>query len=651
MPLPVKKEAQLEQLRKIFCDVFDDDSLEITEKTQKSDIPGWDSVESVRITVAIEEAYDLRLNMAEVATIESVGDLLDLIPSDRESTPETESVAEHRTTTRPVPVTLAGTSTTTFLKDSLAAIGRQYGFDLDIYETEYGCFHQALLNADSDLYQHQPKFVVLHTNWRDLGLPPFSDDSTTEIDRLVDEWISLWNEIRAKSTATILQFAFDLPNHSSEGQLGWLIECGRTRSIQKLNLALAESAPDGVFFLPSPQPLANNWSDDRSWLSQRQHPSHQALSHLSDSICSAMQAAMGLTRKVLVLDLDNTLWGGVVGEVGVEGIDLGPTSAAGEAYQNFQRYAKELKQRGVLLAVCSKNDLTRAKAAFEQHESALLELSDFVDFQANWKRKSDNIRRIAENVNLGLDSFVFVDDSPNECEEVKQALPEVLTICIEGDPSDIIKKVQSTGAFEALSLSTEDKQRTDFYLQDKKRKQNAENSISYESYLSGLNMELTIAPLDKNKLKRAAQLVNKTNQFNLSLKRRTEAELEQFIHSPDRYARLVGLRDKFGDYGWVGLLLAESDGATWSIDTFIMSCRVFARGVENAMLNRIFADAREAGARSIIADYLQSGRNELVRECLLKNHFTEDRIDQERSRFHHEVSAHQPQETHFERLL
>ncbi len=642
-------EQHLEGLRTIFREVFDDEALQIHSSTRKSEIPGWDSVETVRILVAIEETYDLRLSMSDVATLDSVADFLALI--DAKQNPEEPKSANAPTSdSMTIPVSIAGTSTTTFLRESLERISSEYGLDLNMYESDFGSFHQELLDSNSRLYKHDPKFIILHANWRDLSLPPIAEDVAVEIERIVSEWKKLWQVILQHSDATILQFAFDIPETTSESNLGWLSQAGRSRIIHEANLELAKVAPDGVLFLPSPQSSSASWTDERAWLSQRQHPSHQALGQLSKSLLLTMRAALGITRKLLVMDLDDTIWGGVIGEVGVGGIDLGPTSARGEAYQMFQAYAKELMQRGILLAVCSKNDITRAKSAFTAHDSMILNLADFIDFQANWDRKSDNIRRIAESANLGLNSIVFVDDSPTECEEVRLALPEVLTICIEGDPADITSKIHESGAFEAISLSSEDKLRTNSYTQEKERKELAKNSVSYQSYLRGLCMKIEIAQLDTTTLQRASQLINKTNQFNLSLKRRTTAELNEFITNPISYARIIRLSDKFGDYGWIGVVLAQANQSTLTLDTLLMSCRVFARGVENVILDAIVNDAIAMGANNIVATYYPSDRNELVRDYLLKNGFTATKSHDSKVQFCLQLDNYTPNETYFEKI-
>ncbi len=323
---------------------------------------------------------------------------------------------------------------------------------------------------------------------------------------------------------------------------------------------------------------------------------------------------MGLTKKCLVLDLDNTLWGGVIGDDGLGGIRLGQGDGEGEAFLAFQRYAKALKQRGILLAVCSKNSEHVAKEVFEKHPEMVLRLDDISCFMANWNDKAANLREIARTLNIGLNSLVFADDNPVERSLVRQLAPEVVVPELPVDPADYIQAIAQHRYFQITSLGREDLQRAEYYRTNAHREELLSGSENVEDFLKSLAMVARIAPVDDVSLERTAQLINKSNQFNLTTRRRTAAEVMALAVDPEWFTCTVSLRDRFGDNGLISVLLAKREADSLVIDTWLMSCRVLKRGVERLLHNYLCRWARRHGLHRIRGEYLATVKNGLVKD-------------------------------------
>ena len=332
------------------------------------------------------------------------------------------------------------------------------------------------------------------------------------------------------------------------------------------------------------------------------------------SAASLLAAQMGLSKKCLVLDLDNTCWGGVIGDDGLGGIRLGQGDAEGEAFVAFQQYAKALKQRGVLLAVCSKNEEHIAKEVFEKHTEMVLRLDDISCFMANWTDKAANLREIARRLNIGLNSLVFIDDNPAERGLVRQLTPEVAVPELPEDPAGYIAAIEPYRYFQTLAIGKEDLQRAEYYRANSEREDALTGSANVEEYLRSLAMVARIGPITPMSLERSAQLINKSNQFNLTTRRRSAAEVSALVADSQWLTRTVSLADRFGDNGLISVLLAKVEGDSLVIDTWLMSCRVLKRGVETLLNNNICRWAAERGLRRICGDYIVTAKNDLVRE-------------------------------------
>jgi len=397
--------------------------------------------------------------------------------------------------------------------------------------------------------------------------------------------------------------------------LSSLASDGRRRLIRTINLALAD-VPPGVSLLDTEQIAAeagvDRWSNPRLWYLARQHPSSEALPILAEEQMAHVRAALGLSRKVLVCDLDNTLWKGIIGEDGVTGIKVGPGSPEGEAYADLQRYIGELKDRGIVLAVCSKNNPADAEAPFRERAGMVLRLEDFAVFLANWDDKATNLRRIAETIGVGLDSLVMIDDNPFERGWIRSQLPEVAVPELGASSFTYVRDLDRARCFPAITWSREDRLRAESYRVEQAREQSRATAGDLEGYLSGLQMRASCAPVGDANIERVAQLTNKTNQFNVTTRRRTIAEVRQLAATG--WTGVFSLQDRFGDYGIIGVLLAQPahEPACWTIDTWLMSCRVLRRDVEKFMMDCLVDAARAAGVRTLRAEYIRTEKNGLA---------------------------------------
>jgi FkbH-like protein len=380
--------------------------------------------------------------------------------------------------------------------------------------------------------------------------------------------------------------------------------------------------------------------DARLWLESKQPGSTRYLVEVAREAAQVIGSLRRAPHKVLVLDLDNTLWGGVVGDVGIEGIELGGTSPRGEAFKAFQTYILSLQQRGVLLAVCSKNEHERAIEPFRRHPEMVLREQHIVSFKANWQPKSDNLRQIAADLNLGLDSLVFVDDNPAEIDIVRNFAPAVKTILLGDDPAAYVAQLQDCRFFEPRALTAEDLVRTSQYQSEAMRQAELSSATDMPTYWKSLAMRATISDFTTIDLPRIVQLINKSNQFNLTTRRRTEADVTALMRDSRHSAFTLRLEDRFGDHGLVAIVVGSIDGECFEIDTWLMSCRVLQRQVEDETLNEIMRRARERGCNRVRGVYLPTAKNALVRDLLPNLGFIPVTDDAQRAEYELAVSTY-----------
>jgi FkbH-like protein len=494
------------------------------------------------------------------------------------------------------------------------------GVEAEIYESDFGTFQQEIVDRSSGLYSFRPKVVWLAVSRRDLGPQPSiaSDVSTSERFRSeeLDRWSALWTTLHEHLRCQVIQNNFVLPlwrplaNHEmrSPGSPG--------RHVSSLNRSLCDAALPFVTIHDVDHLAASQgrWSwDDPRFVHYAKLPcAPEYLMDYAYSVASLVGVQLGLAKKCLVLDLDNTLWGGVIGDDGLGGIRLGQGSPEGEAFLAFQEYLKSLRQRGILLAVCSKNNEETAREVFLRHSEMALRLDDIACFVANWDDKAKNIRTIATNLNIGLNSLVFVDDNPAERAIVRQVIPEVAVPELPDDVTGYIHEIEKHRYFQTLSIAEEDLKRTEYYKADAIRHEAETSASDIETFLRSLQMVAWIAPVEPSTLERTVQLIQRSNQFNLTTRRYSAGDLTEMMEDPSWLTATVHLRDRFGDNGLISVVLSKANQDSLDIDTWLMSCRVLKRGVEQCVLNHLCLKARELGLRSVRGEYIPTHKNKLV---------------------------------------
>lgn len=519
-------------------------------------------------------------------------------------------------------IALLSSTTIDFLAPILRAQCFGAGIDAEIYIGPFNQHEQEIRDPDSGLARFRPDVIVIGTDWRSLGLRDEEDSPADVVRARCAQLASVWREARERLGATVIQFNYESPPFEALGQLSASLPGGRGRLLRALNLALWEAAEQtqGVAILDVDQIAArfgkDRWNDPVLWHTAKQYPSAEAMPALGHQLTALLRAILGLTSKCLALDLDGVLWGGVIGEDGLAGIQLGG-GPAGEAFVGFQRYLQSLARTGVLLAVCSKNNPEDAVLPFRQHPEMVLREQDIAVFMANWKSKDENLRAIAAAMNIGLDAIVFVDDNPVERSRVRQNLPEVEVVDLPADPAQYVAAVSGLGLFETLAITREDRGRTASIRENLERKTFESTAASVDDYLAQLEIKVQLAPFDELNLPRIVQLINKTNQFNLTTRRRGDAEVRALL-ATGAYTQAMRASDRFGDSGLTGVLIAIPEGSGLRIDTWLMSCRVLGRRLEEAMFSTLVRYAAENRYTHITGEYIPTAKNSQVSDLYLR---------------------------------
>ena len=524
---------------------------------------------------------------------------------------------------RPLKVAMLGGSTTSELLALLECFLLDYGFAAEFYESEYNQFYQdALFNLDA-LRAFAPDIVVVHTSSRNVLHWPSpgvtEDDVNALLGSELQRFDAVWDALSALE-CPVIQNNFDHLGERVLGNMDGYALAGASHYLARLNLAFAEAARrrtalyiNDIHYL-SAQVGISRWHDEKLWCVAKYAMSLEACVEVAWSMAKIINAVKGGSKKCLVLDLDNTCWGGVIGDDGLHGIAIGTETAHAEAYTRFQRYVKKLHGRGVMLAVCSKNEEGNAKQGFG-HPDSVLSLADFSAFKANWDPKSHNIGEIAREMNIGEDALVFIDDNPAERDIVSAQLPSVAVPDVGDDVTDFIDHIDKNGFFEAVALSKDDLERNRHYQQNAQRQSEQATFAHYDDYLASLAMQAEILPFSPLYIERIAQLTNKTNQFNLTTKRYSVAELSERANHP-QYITLYGrLRDKFGDNGLIAVNLIEiKNDSEAHIDLWLMSCRVLKRNMEQAMLDEIVQACIARDIHTLYGYYSATAKNAMVKE-------------------------------------
>jgi len=524
-------------------------------------------------------------------------------------------------------VGLLGNSATQLLAQAMRGRGFEEGFDLEIFEADYDQVDRQILHKSSALYRARPEYVVLFESVQKLMKKFYALDRArrgefaAEEAARIRELLAALNQ-NAAGLKIILMNYMEL-NDGVFGQFANKTEASFLYQLRRLNCALMDLARETKnLFICDIASLSAAFGQEAA-LDHRNHVeadmafSLDFLPRVADAALDIVRAVSGSARKCLVLDLDNTLWGGVIGDDGIENIELGDLGQ-GKAFTELQLWARELKERGILLAICSKNDAAAAKAPFENHPDMVLSLDDIAIFVANWDSKVDNIKRIREFLNISLDAMVFVDDNPYERGVVKQHLPDIVVPELPKDPADVLPYLRGLNLFETASYTAEDSKRTRHFQQELKREETQRSFTDERDFLKSLDMNCAVAAFDGFNLPRSAQLIQRSNQFNLRGVRYTEEDLARIGKAGDHLSWTFTVQDKFGSYGLISVIIGKIDGGELFLDTWVMSCRVLKRGVEDLALNRIVADAKRRGVARIRGEYVPTAKNRLV-----ENHYRE----------------------------
>jgi len=478
------------------------------------------------------------------------------------------------------------------------------GLDLELRAGDFNTYAQEILDPDSALYAFDPHVVILAIQTRDL-VPEVENytgaQATQSVADAVANLSNLLSVLRERSAASVVVFDFAQPQHLADGVLDHQAANGQRGLVESLNDGLRAHAATmaGIFVLGFDALVASvgraNFFDERKWLTARMPFAAGSLWPVAQECLRVLLPATGRIRKAVVVDLDNTLWGGVIGEDGIEGIRIG-REYPGAAYLAVQRVLLDLSRRGIILAVASKNNPDDALAVFDRHPAMLVRREHFAAMEIGWNPKPESLRKIAQELNIGLDSLVFVDDNPAEREAVRRELPEVLVLELPPDPMGYAACLREVPALERVRVAAEDRDRGRQYAEQRQRAALKTSAATLEDYYRSLDMTVEFTPLTEFNLARLSQLTQKTNQFNLTTRRYDEASLAALAQGGG--VRIYGctVRDRFGDNGLVGVAIVRTGPACWEIDTFLLSCRVIGRTVETAMLSHIAAQAREAGA-------------------------------------------------------
>ncbi len=524
---------------------------------------------------------------------------------------------------RPVRLAVLSSSTVEHLLAAIRVGGLRRGLWIETYTPDYGQYAQELMDPGSGLHRFRPDTVLFaldaHHLMSGVEVGQTAEEVEAHLGRLLDRLKSYWEAARQEFGAHVIQ---NVPLPVFSPLLGGnehRLPGSRAAALRRFGALLrARSDAAGVDLLALDDRAASDglaaWYDPALWHRAKHEVHPQAAPLYGDLVDRLVAAALGRSSKCLVLDLDNTLWGGVIGDDGLAGIKLGQGSALGEAHLAFQHYARDLSRRGVILAVCSKNDEANALEPFTSHPEMALRRDDIACFVANWTDKASNLREIARRLNIGVDSLVFADDNPAERAIVRRELPMVEVPELPDDPTHYGACIAAAGYFEGLRVTAEDLQRSGLYQRNLARESLMTSSTDMAGYLRSLQMEAVWDRFDRVALARIVQLINKTNQFNLTTRRVNEEQVLAMIADPAALTLQIRLLDQFGDNGIVAIVAGRREADAVRLDTWLMSCRVLGRGVEEETLNLVAAEARRLGASRLIGEYRPTAKNAMVRE-------------------------------------
>jgi len=533
----------------------------------------------------------------------------------------------------------------------LQALFHEKGVSADIYEGPFDGVELEALNPSSGLYTFRPGVVVLANCSQALRARYYEYRGADFVEEAACRIRQVWGALEARTPAWIVQCNFPLPVERPFGHYDLKVPHSLRAVTQALNARLAESAREyRNVLLCDVENLASiagrrHWSDDRLWYMSKAFCNLQCLPLVAQALVQIVLPAMGRIVKCVILDLDNTLWGGVVGDDGPLGVAVGP-HGDGEPFYHFQHFLRSLKKRGILLAVCSKNNPETALAAFRENPGMVLRPEDFAVFLANWENKAGNIRRIRDTLDIGFDSMVFLDDNAFERNLVREFLPDVIVPEMPEDPADYVRAVAELNLFETTSFSAEDEARTDLYRQEAGRRELRSGFADIGEFLQSLEMTIRVARFDPDRIPRIAQLFQRSNQFNLTTRRRSEAACRSMMLDEEQFLPLYAvLSDRFGDHGLVSIVVLRWREDQAEISDWLMSCRVLARGVEQFLMTRVVELAERRGFAKVTGEYIPTPKNALVRDFYSQFGFSNVGDEAGRTRWQLDVAAYRAPHT------
>ena len=524
-----------------------------------------------------------------------------------------------------IKIAILGDSATQFLMQALRGVGYEKGYDLQIWEADFNQVERQVFDPTSELYEFKPEIVIIFQSahkllgkYNKLKPEEYSGLADSRMEQIGNITTTLNEQLRAK----IIYYNYTEINDSIFGNYATKLESSFLFQLRKLNYELMVfAASQSTFYICDISTIQNqsgkaNFFQSSVYINTEMVLSLAVLPEVATRTFDLIGTMSGTLKKCLIVDLDNTMWGGIIGDDGMENIQIG-SLGIGKAFTEFQYWIKKLKNRGIIIAVCSKNTESIAREPFEKHPDMVLHMDDIAVFIANWENKADNIRQIQKILNIGFDSMVFLDDNPFERNMVRENIPGITVPELPEDPAEYLEYLYQLNLFETISFSNEDAERTKQYQVEAKRSVQQKSFTNEDDFLKSLNMVSLVEPFNKFNTPRVAQLSQRSNQFNLRTVRYTESDIETIAVSKDIFSFSFTLEDKFGDNGMICvIILKKEDEKTLFIDTWFMSCRVLKRGMENFVLNTITNFTKEKGYNYLKGEYIETTKNEMV-----KNHY------------------------------
>lgn len=529
-------------------------------------------------------------------------------------------------------IAILGNCSTQHLATALKGYGYIEGYNLDIFDADYNQINAQIMDDMSELYKHAPNAVLIYMSTEKLFENFCSLDLQNRnnfAENTINQIMMYWNTINSKLKTNIMQFNFVEIDDRIFGNYSNKVSSSFIYQTRKLNYLLMEQVEKTKnAFLIDLSTIQNQYGrkdfhDEKLYYIAKMPISTNLLPEVAKQVIDVIKALNGKIKKCVVVDLDNTLWGGIIGDDGLKSIQIGELGI-GHAFSEFQMWLKELKNRGIILTVCSKNNEDIAKEPFEKHPEMVLRLNDISMFVANWQDKASNIRHIQKTINIGMDSLVFIDDNPFERNLVKELIPEITVPDLPEDPAMYLSYLESLNLFETASYSENDKDRTKQYQAEVGRANLQSSFEDFNDYLKSLNMVATVHEFSEFEIPRISQLTQRSNQFNLRTIRYTEAEIEEISKNNNYLTLSFSLKDKFGDYGLISVVIMEKqDKETLFLNTWLMSCRVLKRGMEEFIINTIIETAKKNGFKKVIGEYIKTPKNAMVEKIYSKLGFKE----------------------------